>query len=151
MRLTLAQMSKLANPDENILIGERLAEARELQQLSQVDFAEKLSLSPRAYQNYERGERELPSTVLTALHAVFGIDPLWVLVGHAGQSRKSSASSKADVLEVVVVAVETHLQRVQKTLSPAKKARLIKLLYLHFQDKPKVDRTELATMLSRAA
>ena len=144
-------MSKLANPDENLLIGERLAAARELQRLSQVEFAEQLGLSPRAYQNYERGERELPSTVLTALHAVFDIDPLWVLIGHAGQSRKSSASNKADVLEVVVIAVETHLQRTHRTLTPAKKARLIKLLYLHFQDKPKVDRTELATMLSKAA
>ena len=151
MRLTLAQMSKLSNPDENILIGERLAAARELQQLSQVDFAEQLGLSPRAYQNYERGERELPSTVLTALHAVFGIDPLWVLIGQGRESRKSSASNKADVLEVVVVAVETHLQRTSKTLTPVKKARLIKLLYLHFQDRPKVDRTELATMLSKAA
>lgn len=144
-------MSKLANPDENVLIGERLATARELQQLSQVEFAEQLSLSPRAYQNYERGERELPSTVLTSLHAVFGIDPLWVLIGQSRESRKSSVSNKPDVLEVVVVAVETHLQRVHKTMTPAKKARLIKLLYLHFQDKPKIDRTELATMLSRAA
>ena len=144
-------MSELANPDENVLIGERLAAARELQQLSQVNFAEKLSLSPRAYQNYERGERELPSTVLTALHAVFGIDPLWVLIGQNRESRKSSASNKADVLEIVVVAVETHLQRTHKTLTPVKKARLIKLLYLQFQDKPKVDRTELASMLSKAA
>lgn len=151
MRLTLAQMSKLPSPDENILIGERLAAARELQRLSQVEFAEQLGLSPRAYQNYERGERELPSTVLTALHAVFDIDPLWVLIGQSRDSRKSSAPNKADVLEVVVVAVETHLQRVHKTMAPAKKARLIKLLYVHFQEKPKIDRTELATMLSRAA
>lgn len=62
-------------------MGKRLAAVRKSRQLLQVEFAEMLGLSPRAYQSYERGERELPSSVLIALHAVFGIDPLWVLTG----------------------------------------------------------------------
>jgi transcriptional regulator with XRE-family HTH domain len=140
-------MSKLANTDDNAVIGERLAAARVAQRLSQVDFADRLGISPRAYQNYERGEREMPTTVLTALHAEFGIDPLWILIGPGRDPRKLATSTKPDVLEEVIIGVETHLQRTQKKLSPAKKARLIKVLYLQFRDK-KVDAHQLADTVS---
>ena len=144
-------MSKLANADNNIAIGERLVAAREAQRLTQVDFAELLGLSPRAYQNYERGEREMPTTVLTALHAVFGIDPLWVLVGPGRAPRHAAVSDKSDVLEEIIITVETHLQRTRKTLAPPKKARLIKVLYVHFLDKTKIDTKHLAEMLALTA
>lgn len=143
-------MSKLASTNENIAIGSRLAAAREAQRLSQVEFADQLGISPRAYQNYERGEREMPTTVLTALHAEFGIDPLWVLIGPGRDPRKLAASAKPDVLEEVIIGVETHLQRTHKKLSPAKKARLIKVLYLQFRDK-KVDPDQLADTVSLTA
>lgn len=144
-------MSKLAKLDDNLAIGGRLVAAREAQQLSQVEFAERLGISPRAYQNYERGEREMPTTVLTALHAEFGIDPLWVLIGPGRDPRKLSTSTKPDVLEEVIIGVETHLQRSRKTLAPAKKARLIKVLYLQFRDKAKVDPAQMADVLSLTA
>ena len=57
-------MSRLANPEENVSIGRRLAGVREHRHLTQTEFAERLALSPRAYQNYERGEREIPAAVL---------------------------------------------------------------------------------------
>lgn len=139
-------MSKLATPDSNLDIGSRLVATREAQRLTQVDFATRLGLSPRAYQNYERGEREMPTTVLTALHAEFGIDPLWILIGL--DPRKQVASGALDMLEEVIIGVETHLQRTRKKLSPAKKARLIKVLYLQFRDKAKVDAAQLADTVS---
>lgn len=151
VRLTLAYMSKLANEQDNIAIGKRLVAVREERKLSQVEFAERLALSPRAYQNYERGEREMPTTVLTALHAEFGIDPLWVLLGSGTTVRKPQSTSKPDVLEAVVIAVEAHLQRTRKTLGPAKKARLIKVLYLQFRDRPKLDPAQLADTISLTA
>lgn len=144
-------MSKLANPHDNLVIGERLVAVRELLRLTQVDFAGRLEVSPRAYQNYERGERELPAAVLTALHATFGIDPLWILIGPGTDPRKSVAAARPDVLEDIVIAVEGHLQRRRKTLTPAKKARLIRVLYLHFRDQPRIDPAHLADMLSLAA
>lgn len=144
-------MSKLANTHDNLTIGERLVAVREALRLTQVDFAERLEISPRAYQNYERGEREMPTTVLTALHATFGIDPLWVLVGPGRDPRKATALASPDVLEAVVIAVETHLQQRRKVLAPAKKARLIKVLYLHFRDRPKMVPAELTDMLSLVA
>ncbi|WFC42301.1 helix-turn-helix transcriptional regulator [Pseudoxanthomonas sp. SE1] len=144
-------MSKLSNSDDNLAVGERLAAVREDQRLSQIEFAERLGLSPRAYQNYERGERELPAAVLTTLHAVFGLDPLWVLIGPGRDPRKAGASVKPDILEAVIIGVESHLQRTHKKLAPAKKARLIKVLYLQFRDRAKVDPAQMADVLSLTA
>jgi transcriptional regulator with XRE-family HTH domain len=143
-------MSKLASSDDNHAIGARLAMAREQQRLSQVEFAERLGLSPRAYQNYERGERELPSAVLVSLHEVFGLDPLWILIGPERSARKAAAGS-ADLLEQIIIGVETHLQRTHKKLAAAKKARMIRVLYLHFSDKTRFDSTQLTEMLSLTA
>lgn len=51
--------------------------------VSQIEFAEKLGLAPRAYANYERGEREMPAAVLLRLYELFSIDPVWLLTGTA--------------------------------------------------------------------
>jgi transcriptional regulator with XRE-family HTH domain len=144
-------MSKLGNPDENLAIGTRLVAVREERRLSQAEMAERLDLSLRAYQNYERGDREMPTAVLRSLHAEFGIDPMWVVVGTGSEQRDSSGHAKLDVLEAVIIGVETHLQRTHKKLAPAKKARLIKVLYLQFRDQPKIDAAQLADTLSLVA
>jgi transcriptional regulator with XRE-family HTH domain len=116
-----------------------------------VEFAERLGLSPRAYQNYERGERELPSAVLRALLFEFGVDPVWVLVGSGTEHRDGPAASNPDILEAVVRAVETHLQRRRKSLAPEKKARLIKVLYMQFREQSKVNDSQLADVISLIA
>ena len=45
-------MSRLANPEENVSIGRRLAGVREHRHMTQTEFAERLAVPPRAYQNY---------------------------------------------------------------------------------------------------
>ena len=72
-------MSRLATERQNLAFGERLATVRAGQGLNQTDFAESLGLSPRAYANYERGEREAPLAVLRTLYDVYGIDPAWMI------------------------------------------------------------------------
>ena len=121
-------MSKLTNPEENIAIGRRLAGVREQRHQTQTEFAERLALSPRAYQNYERGEREMPAAVLKTLYEIYGIDPLWVLTGPGWTPPDGPPPPNLDVLEAVVIAVEKHLTRSQRKLAPAKKARLISML-----------------------
>lgn len=49
--------------------------------MTQVQFADTLGISSRAYHSYERGVRELPSDVLLRLHAVHGVMPNWILLG----------------------------------------------------------------------
>lgn len=98
-------MSRLATLEDNASIGERLAALRNRVRLSQVDFAERLGISPRAYQNYERGEREVPAVVLKLLYEVFGVDPLWVLTGPGNDPRGTDAPAYPDLIEEIVVAV----------------------------------------------
>lgn len=74
-------MSQIATLDQNLAMGKRLAAVRAEAGLSQNAFAESLGLSPRAYANYERGEREAPTAVLRTIVEVYGVSPLWMLVG----------------------------------------------------------------------
>jgi transcriptional regulator with XRE-family HTH domain len=74
-------MSNIASTNENAEIGGRLASVREKLRLSQRDFAAKLGVSLRAYQNYERGEREITPKLIRALYEVFRIQPVWLLLG----------------------------------------------------------------------
>jgi len=46
-----------------ILIGNRLKELRKKLGLAQEDFASILSLSPKAYWNYENDKRSLPTNI----------------------------------------------------------------------------------------
>lgn len=82
-------MRNIASTNAGVPIGRRLATAREHFGLSQKEFAAELGVSLRAYQGYERDEREVSATLLRALYSVFRISPVWLLVGdgemlHAG-------------------------------------------------------------------
>lgn len=145
--LKVARMSSLASSEYNLAVGDRLAAIRSSRGLSQVEFALRLGLSPRAYQNYERGEREVPVAILRSLNSVFGISPLWVISG----PQKICTPSKPSLLEEIVIAVEHHLDQRRLKLDPVRKARLIALLHEHFQLRPTLDDVELQTMLSVAA
>lgn len=76
-------MSKLATDGDRNGFGERLLMVRMWVYQSQVEFAETLGLSPRAYANYERGEREMPTALLLQLYERFKIDPVRLLTGEA--------------------------------------------------------------------
>ena len=49
--------------------------------LSQTEMAKRVGISLRAYQNYERGEREIPIGLIHALYEAFRVDPVWLLTG----------------------------------------------------------------------
>lgn len=68
---------------------------RAQRRLSQKKFAEKLGVSLRAYQNYERGEREVPAALIRALFEAFQIDPVWLLTGIAPNEGAGAGQIKA--------------------------------------------------------
>lgn len=76
-------MSKLATDDDRKAFGERLLLVRMWVYQSQFEFADTLGLAPRAYANYERGEREMPAAVFLRLYELFRVDPVWLLTGEA--------------------------------------------------------------------
>lgn len=107
--------------------------------------------SPRAYQNYERGEREIPAALLKALYDAFAIDPLWVLTGPGEEPIDGGIRPNPALVEDVVLAVDQWLQRRRKTLPLAKKAQLISLLYEHFLGEGEVETKHLNSMLLLAS
>jgi transcriptional regulator with XRE-family HTH domain len=79
-------------------IGERLSEIREGLRFSQADFASELGISLRAYQSYERTERELPFSVAIELYRKFQVNPIWLALGIEGGSRRALSPEDAAAL-----------------------------------------------------
>src|ERR1700756_3389325 len=127
----------LSSDPFDIAVGQRLRTVREKARLLQPDFALKLGVSPRAYANYERGERTLPAQAIKALYDQFSVDPIWLLSG--GDSEPRKLPSRSDLLIEVIVAVEEYLAKQRLRMPVDKKARLIALLYQYFQTKGEVE------------
>ena len=109
----------------------RVARVRAHVGLSQTVMAQRVGLSLRAYQNYERGEREVPVALVQALYAEFKIDPVWLLTGKGPMILETERAQRLDqaLLDQVVAAVERFEDGLKKTLSVEHKSRLIGLLY----------------------
>lgn len=60
---------------------ERIRNLRESKGLSQKNFSEILGITARSLQNYEQGEREMPSSVIKTLYEKFRVNPVWLLTG----------------------------------------------------------------------
>lgn len=85
-------------------LGARLAEVRVESGLSQAEFAARLGVSLRAYQSYERAEREPPLTLAIRLYQEFGVSPLWLALGPDASARRlltpeDSARLSADLYD----------------------------------------------------
>lgn len=145
-------MSRIATDDDKLVMGQRLAFARAASGLNQIDFAGKLGLSPRAFANYERGEREMPAMVLKALAEILRIDPLWMLLGPGDEPMHHTARRlDLNLLEEIVALIEGWLVRNRRSLVPQKKARVIRLAYEHCVGRGEVDAGYLREMMSLAA
>lgn len=127
---------------DSATLGRRLANIRSGQSLSQVTMAKRLGISPRAYQNYERGEREIPASLLVALHHEFGVEPLWLLEGAEVSMERAELElgSEASRVAGAVRAVEAWLQTNDKYMHPAEKADFIGLVYATSELRGTVDK-----------
>lgn len=69
-------------------MGQRLYGLRVELGYSQLELASRLGISLRAYQSYERAERELPLTVAITLFRELGINPIWLALGAGSGSKR---------------------------------------------------------------
>ena len=65
----------------SIEAGRRLKALREMLEMSQADLANKLGVSQKAISQWERGERDIPTTMLLKLHELTGVNLHWLLTG----------------------------------------------------------------------
>ena len=120
-----------SSTNESHQYHDRVGKIRERFSLSQTEMAERVGLSLRAYQNYERGEREVPVALVRALYAEFRVDPVWLLTGSGSMiiSEEQPMGLDQKLLDRVVDAVEKFEAGLDKALSVEHKSRLIGLLY----------------------
>ena len=87
------------------MIAENLAKIRKSTLLAQNDFALKLGISPRAYVNYERGERKPPYEVLVKLYEIFDVNLNWLIIGKGNMFNEKQPYASNEELEQKVVEV----------------------------------------------
>lgn len=145
-------MSILSTNDINIAMGRRLMAVRSMCGLTQFEFADQLGISPRAYANYERGEREMPATMFKRLRDTFSIDPVWLMEG-PGEApvRVRDRLVDMELLEEIVRMIHEWQRKHRATLKPDKLARVIRLGYETCVDHGSLDKGRLQEMLSLAA
>lgn len=121
----------MSSINENFPYHARVGAVRAHFSLSQTAMAERVGISLRAYQNYERGEREVPVVLVHALYETFRVDPVWLLTGVGPMILVEDRGSGLDqvLLDRVVGAVEKFETDLRKALSVEHKSRLIGLLY----------------------
>lgn len=124
-------MSNMSSTNENILYHDRVSQVRARFALSQSDMARRTGISLRAYQNYERGEREIPVALIHGLFIEFGVNPVWLLTGQGSMLQESHPNTCLDqkLLDQIVKAVEDFETMLKIKLPPEHKSRLIGLLY----------------------
>jgi transcriptional regulator with XRE-family HTH domain len=86
-----AQTCAYTTHTDGVAVGQRFSAVRKLLRLTQQQFADSLNISLRSVQNYEKGERKIPSRALLELARTHGIDPLWVLDGPGERPRPIAA------------------------------------------------------------
>jgi transcriptional regulator with XRE-family HTH domain len=132
----------------DVEVGERLKVVREKARLLQPEFAQRLGLAPRTYQNYEIGERTISAEAIKALYEMFSVDPVWLLSGPGNDPRSIKTPTRPDLLAEIIIKVEQHLARNRLKLPLEKKARLIVLLNQYIQLKGKVEDDHIEHVLS---
>lgn len=143
-------MSSIASARQNLAFGERLARVRLAQGLNQADFAESLGLSMRAYCNYERGEREAPLAVLRAMHAVYDVDPLWLIGGYEELPVTGKPPMDVGLLAEIAYEVDRRLAESRRRLKPAVRKRVIEVAYTRCKKGVGVDVAVIDDLLSVA-
>jgi transcriptional regulator with XRE-family HTH domain len=87
-------------------IGSRLAQFRDLRGLLQFEIAKELELSPRSYQNYELGIREVPVSVVSKMIKKYGLDSHWLITGEGGPFHNDPVKVARDAVQDVADAAE---------------------------------------------
>lgn len=93
-----------------------------------------MGISRSAYQNYERGQRDLTAQLLMVLYEEFDVDPLWMLEGEPEGGKNRRGEEIAAVYRKIGVAVERRIIERGLTIAPEKKWDAIEFLFDEIQN-----------------
>ena len=96
------------------MFSENLQKLRKNLQLSQNDFALKLGMNPRAYVNYERGERKPPFELLIDLSNDFNVNLNWLINDKGNMFNQPELGDIENGLELQVVEIMRKYGVVEK-------------------------------------
>ncbi|WP_448874419.1 helix-turn-helix domain-containing protein [Desulfobulbus propionicus] len=140
-------------------LGERLKYLRG--HTSRDKYAPKLDVSLTTIANYENGLRSPDATfLLKVLDIHNNISPCWLLTGEGPINRDADQLSTRtnkefdlSLLETVIAAIEEHLASIDGYLPPAKKAKLIAIIYDLYagKEEKKVDKAVVINLFELAA
>lgn len=138
----MQQESRLRMAEQGM--GHRLSAVRRQKKLSQEEMAERLQVSRSAYQYYERGERDLPASLLLKVFQEFEADPLWLLEGavEPGLTRREREMARA--YRKVGMAVEHRIRERGLSVPDEKKWDAIDFLFAEFLNQELLSSTKNA-------
>jgi transcriptional regulator with XRE-family HTH domain len=112
-------------------ISKRLEAVRATVGLTQKEFAERLGLSLRSYQNYAQGERDVPASVFRLLRNIFQIDPSWMWdgPGHDNPRRVTRGTIDRELLARSEATVNAALAGHNRPLTPEQQGYLVAHVY----------------------
>lgn len=140
-------MTRIASAFAKEQIGHRLAAVREHAGMSQDAFAAALGISGRSYGNYERGEREVPVSVLTAVRDTFQVTLDWLVSGPGLVPQRAVDAIDFMLISRITGELDRRLDALGRTLRTEHRARIIKALYDLARDRGGLTQEVLASVL----
>lgn len=119
----------LTTPSE---IGSRLERIRRIEGLSQAEFCDVLDISRTSLQNYVRGDREIPLSILATLLERFAVDPVWMMYGDVPEFGMRQKSSILAEIRTIGMALERRADERDITLTAEERWKLVSQVYTAF-------------------
>lgn len=88
-------------------IGNRLLSLRKQTGLSQTEYAASLGVSLSAYQNYERGQRTVPTEVLKGLVWKYDVNLIWLISGRGPEHLVPGSSIDSEAFGKILSKLES--------------------------------------------
>lgn len=111
----------------------RIKAVRKSVGLNQTDMAMQLGVAPRAYQNYERGDREPPVHLFKALYEKCQVNPVWLLTGQGPMILASSFNIPTSLDNELLIAALAEVAQLESGFahvpSVTDRARLVTISY----------------------
>lgn len=126
-------------------ISARVHSLRKIAGVTQAEVAKRLEVSVGAYQNYEKGSRDIPSSTAIKLCSFFDVNPRWLLLGDGARSKKEHV-----VLEDSVILVREFVANQRPEVSFQKEASLIVMVFEYMRNHEETNPEFIRTLMERS-